>query len=584
MLSFQDTRLISALILLIAAGLTPSFSYAYQPEGPSSFTKKQAINAKRFMISAANPYAVRAGYKILHAGGSAIDAAIAAELVLGLVEPQSSGLGGGGYLLYWDNNRKLVSTYDGRSTAPVKVTAEYFLDSFGEPIGRGKTAGGRWSAVPGLMRLFELSHQKHGKLSWKALFQPAIKLAEVGFEISPRLRKAIRRNKRIRKNKAAFSYYFDSGGNALSVGHRLVNKAYASTLKQLAREGATAFYNGSIANQIATSAQQSKGDPGMMTAQDLKSYKAFPRDPVCILYHQNKICGMGPSTTGGLNVAMIMGLLERFHLKQYGPRSIQAYHLFIEASRLAHKDRSQYIADPDFVDVPIQGLINQQYLATRSQLIDPQDRTGSVEPGEPPRKPKKKSAYDGATELPSTTHLSIVDAEGNAVSLTATLGRSFGSGVMVKKHGFLLNSQMTNFSQRPTRDGLPVVNHAEGGKRPRSTQSPTLVFNADGTLRLVVGSPGGGRIVNYVAKTLIAVLDWQLDIQSAISLPHIVDRHGRVELERNTNALDLKNALKDKGHRIKIRHLTSGLHGIEITSEGLVGGADPRREGIVMGD
>ena len=281
---------------------------------------------------------------------------------------------------------------------------------------------------------------------------------------------------------------------------------------------------------------------------------------------------------------MIMELLERFHLKQYGPRSIQAYHLFIEASRLAHKDRSQYIADPDFVDVPIQGLINQQYLATRSQLIDLQDRTGSVEPGEPPRKPKKKSAYDGATELPSTTHVSIVDAEGNAVSLTATLDRSFGSGMMVKKHGFLLNSQMTNFSQRPTRDGLPVVNHAEGGKRPRSTQSPTLIFNADGTLRLVVGSPGGGRIVNYVAKILIAVLDWQLDIQSAISLPHIVDRHGRVELERNTNALDLKNALKDKGHRIKIRHLTSGLHGIEITSEGLVGGADLRREGIVMGD
>ncbi len=584
MLGFQGTRLISAIIVAHAAVLLPQPSTAYQPEGPSGFTHKQAIKAQGFMIAAANPHAVRAGYEILKKGGAAIDAAIAAELVLGLVEPQSSGLGGGGYLLHWDQKNKSISSYDGRSAAPAQATAEYFLDSFGEPIGRSNSAGGRWVAVPGLMRLFELSHRKHGKLSWKALFEPAIKLAEQGFDVSPRLHKAIKRNKRIGKNKAAMSYFFNADGDALPVGHWLVNKAYAKVLKHLAQDGANAFYGGSIAKRIAMSVQHSERDPGIMTVQDLNTYKAHPRDPVCNLYRQSKICGMGPSTTGGITVAMIMGMLERFNLKQYGPGSTQAHHLFIEASRLAHKDRGQYIADPSFVNVPVQGLINRQYLAKRSQLIDTQERTGSVEPGEPPQMPKKKSAFDDSTELPSTTHLSIVDADGNTVSLTATLGRSFGSGIMVNKLGFMLNSLMTSFAQRPTRNGLPVVNHVDGGKRPRSTQSPTLVFNADGGLRLVIGSSGGGRIINYVAKTLIAVLDWKLDIQSAVSLPHIVDRRGWVELERNTNATQYKQALEDKGHRVRLRHLTSGLHGIEITPNGLWGGADPRRESIVMGD
>ena len=581
---FQDTRLIGALIIAFMAIFWPQVAQAYQPEGPSGFTEKQAVKAKRFMISAANPYAVRAGYKILQAGGSALDAAIAAELVLGLVEPQSSGLGGGGYLLHWNSKNKAISTYDGRSAAPANITSGYFLDSFGEPIGRRKTAGGRWAAVPGLMHLIETTHKKHGKLPWQKLFEPAIRLAEHGFKISPRLHRAIRRNKRIRKNNAALSYFFDSNGDAHPVGYRLINKGYATILKRLAQDGAAAFYKGNIAKRIITSVQHSEHDPGIMTLQDLSNYKSHPREPVCTLYRQFNVCGMGPSTTGGLTVAMTLGLLERFNLSAYGPRSVQAYHLFVEASRLAHKDRSQYIADPDFVDVPIRGLIARDYLEKRTKLIDPQERTGSVEPGEPPQKPNKKSALDDFTEVPSTSHLSVVDSEGNAVSFTTTLGRSFGSGVMVKRLGFLLNSQMTNFSQRPTRDGLPVVNHAEGGKRPRSTQSPTLVFNSNGSLRLVIGSPGGGRIINYVTKTLIAVLDWKLDIQSAISLPHVIDRRGRIELERNTDAINFKQALEERGHKIHIRHLTSGLHGIEVTTDGLIGGADPRREGIVMGD
>ena len=584
MLSFQVRHVTVTVVLLVTALVWHSAGFAYQPEGPSGYTEKSAVKAKKFMIAAANPLAVRAGYEILKADGSAMDAAIAAELVLGLVEPQSSGLGGGGYLLHWDQSTQNVSTYDGRSAAPAKVTAEYFLDSFGEPIGRRHTAGGRWAAVPGLVSLLEAAHKKHGKLAWKQLFEPAIRLATDGFKISPRLFKAIKRNKRIRVNKTVFAYFFNADGEPLPEGYRLINKDYAKTLKRIADNGARAFYDGAIAAQLVKSVQSSKFDPGEITLQDLKSYRTHQRAPICTLYRRHKICGMGPSSTGGLTVAMILGLLERFELAEYKAASVEAYHLFIEASRLAFKDRNQYVADPNYVNVPIQGLIDRDYLAKRSRLINPEERLNAVEPGEPPQRPTKKSAIDDSVELPSTTHLSVIDADGNAVSLTATLGRSFGSGVMIKGAGFLINSQMTNFSQRPTRDGLPVVNHADGGKRPRSTQSPTLVFNPDGTLRLVVGSPGGGRIINYVAKTLIAVLDWKLDVQSAISLPHVIDRRGRVELERNTDAVQFQKKFEEKGHKIRIRHLTSGLHGIEITPEGLIGGADPRREGIVMGE
>ena len=555
-----------------------------QPEIYSGFDAKQAAHAKSYMIAAANPHAAEAGLAILRRGGSAVDAAIAAALVLGLVEPQASGLGGGGYLMHWSAADKRVDSYDGRVTAPAAVRPDHFLGPDGTPRERDAVdRGGISVGVPGQIRLFALAHAKHGKLPWKDLFQPAIALAEKGFAVSPRLYKQIRYSRRKLTNPAAHAYFLDAGGEAWPAGHILVNKPLAATLRAIAARGPDAFYAGAIAQDIARAVTDAPQNPSPMTTADIAAYQAKPRPPVCVTYRGNRICGMGPSATGGLTVAMMLGMLAHFDMAGLGPDSPEAIHLFLEASKLAHADRNRYIADPDFVTVPEAGLLDPGYLARRAALIDPDHAIEKPRAGMPPMRKTMNVAPDDTPESPSTTHISVVDGAGDAVSLTTSIGHGFGAGITVD--GFLLNDHLISFAFRPEIKGRPVANRAEGGKRPRSSMSPTLVFRPDGRLRLVVGSPGGVYICGYVAEALVAVLDWHMDIQAAVSLPHFAARSGTVELERGTAAERFRDVLAAKGDKVKILHMTSGLHGIEVMPDGtLTGGADPRREGVALGD
>ncbi len=582
--SVRSINTLAALTALLVIGiLTPMTVRAQaQPEMHTGFTPKKAVHSKSFMISVANRHAARAGYDILRRGGSAIDAAIAASLVLGLVEAQSSGIGGGGYLLHWSARDRRVDSYDGRTQAPAAVKPNHFLEADGTPVGRRAAHwGGRTVGVPGVPRLFALTHRRHGKLPWKELFEPAIKLAEQGFAVSPRLHKQIARNRKLLRDPAARAYLLDGDGEAWPAGHRLVNPAYAATLRTLAAKGADAFYAGPIARDIAEAVTEAVEHPAPMTVADVRSYRAVQNAPACVRYRRHRVCGVGPSTTGGITLGMTLGLLEPFDLRTLGADSPEAVHLFIEASRLAFADRVRYIADPAFVTVPAAGLLDRGYLAHRANRINPGRAMPRPGPGTPPMKKAMRTAPGDDAEPPSTSHLAVVDAAGNAVSFTTSIGRGFGSGIMVR--GFLLNDDLVAFAFRPTKDGLPVANRPNGGKRPRSSMSPTIVLGPDGALRLVVGSPGGIRILNYVAKTVVAVLDWDMDIQSAIALPHFGARTKHAELEKDTAAERFRDALQAKGHSVKVRHLTSGLHGIEVTKHGLTGGADPRREGMVMG-
>ena len=568
------------LVLLAAPALAQE---AEQPEIHTGFAEKQAVRATRFMIAAANPHAAEAGRDILRRGGAAVDAAIAAALVLGLVEPQASGPGGGGYLMHWSAGEKRIGTYDGRETAPAAVGPDFFLGGDGRPLDRAAVAmGGKAAGVPGQMRLFALAHAKHGRLPWKDLFRPAIALAERGFAVSPRLHKQMHHSRAKLKHPAARAYFLDPAGEAWPVGHVLVNKPLAAMLRTVAEGGADAFYAGPIAAGIADAVTNAPEQPSPMTPADLAAYEAKPRPPVCVSYRRHEVCGMGPSTTGGLTVAMLLRMLEPFDMAGLGANSPEAVHLFLEASKLAHADRNRYIADADFVPVPA-GLLDPGYLAARAGLIRADAAIAKPEAGEPSMKKAMRHAPDDAPEAPSTTHLAVVDAAGNAASLTTSIGRAFGSGIFVQ--GFLLNGNLTSFAFRPESKGSPVANRAAAGKRPRSSMAPTLVFRRDGSLRLAVGSPGGTHIIGYVAQALVAVLDWNMDIQAAVSMPHFAARTARAELEKDTAAVRLRDPLQAKGHKVSIIHLTSGLHGIEIMPDGtLIGAADPRREGVALGE
>jgi gamma-glutamyltranspeptidase/glutathione hydrolase len=579
---------VKSIVLALAlsgALIAPSLAVAQsEPEIHTGTVRKQTVHSKRFMIAAANPHAAIAGTDILRRGGSAVDAAIAAALVLGLVEPQSSGAGGGGFLLHRSAKTKNIDSIDGREIAPSSVKPDHFLEADGRPVSRRAAHfGGRTVGVPGQIRLFAMAHAKHGTLPWKDLFQPAIALAEAGFAISPRLYKQVKHRRKKLKDPAARAYFLDADGNALPVGHKLVNKALAATLRRIANEGPDAFYTGAIARDIANAVSNATQFPSPMTMADIAAYRADARRPACIGYRGHRVCGMGPSSTGGLTVAMTLGMLAHFDMAALGPDSPEAVHLFMEASKLAFADRSKYIADPAFVRVPEAGLLDAAYLARRAALIRADVAMGKPKAGEPPMRKAMLLAPDESPEPPSTTHLSVVDADGNAVSLTTSIGRGFGSGIMVR--GFLLNDHMISFAFRPEIRGRMVANRCEPGKRPRSSMSPTIVTGPDGRLRLVVGSPGGIRIPGYVAQALVAVIDWKMDIQAALSQPHFAARGKHAELEKDTPATRFEDPLEDFGHSVRIRTLTSGLHGIEIMPDGtLTGGADPRREGMAMGE
>ncbi len=550
-----------------------------QPEGATGFEAKKAVVTKRFMVVAANPLAVDAGVEILRAGGSAVDAAIAVQLVLGLVEPQSSGIGGGLFLLHWDAKERVVRSYDGRETAPQAAKPVRFVDPAGRPLDRySAVASGLAVGTPGALRALELTHRRHGRLAWPRLFEPALRLATNGFPMPRRLGLLLAGESSLAKDPAARALFYDASGKARKPGAILVNLEYAKTLAQIASGGAEAFYRGPIAAEIVA-AVRGHVRPGDLSIEDLARYEAKERAPVCGGYREVRICGMGPPSSGSVSVLELLGTLERVGFERAAPGSELAVHLFAEAGRLAYADRLRYIADPDFVPQPVAGLLDPAYLNGRAALIG--ERTmGAARAGEPHGAVAWADAPD--TEVAGTSHVSIVDGQGNAVALTTTIESQFGSRIMVR--GFLLNNQMTDFAFSPEFEGRPAANRVEPGKRPRSSMAPTFVFDREGRLQAVVGSPGGPAIINYVAKTLVGLLDWRLDMQAAIALPNFGAAYGPTFIERGSAYEDLADALEKRGHTLNFSPQTSGLHGIERTREGWRGGADPRREGVARGE
>lgn len=583
------------------------------PEAASGWYAKTAARAEKYMVAAANPLAVEAGLQMLRQGGTAVDAAIATQLVLNLVEPQSSGIGGGAFLLHWDQSTATLKTYDGREAAPASAVPDRFLQSgrhrpFDRMVKSGLSVG-----VPGLIRLLEATHGQHGRLPWKVLFEPAIKLATEGFRVSPRLNFLLAWASRPDSfAPAARAYFYDVSGTARPVGHLLRNTEFARTLTQIANHGANAFYSGPIATSIVEAVRSAPNYQGDLTLADLAGYRVIQRQPVCIRYRETRVCGMGPPSSGATTVGQILKLSERFDLSgaalpknQNAPRLVNAIkpmnsyalHILGEAGRLAYADRNRYIADPDFVSVPTAALLTPGYLTSRSALINPRRAATSVVAGQPGGASSAQFGADATRESVGTSHISVVDADGNAVSMTTTIESAFGSGIWAA--GFLLNNELTDFSfSDADRRGRPIANRAEGGKRPRSSMAPTILFSADGKFRAALGSPGGSRIILYVVKAVVAMVDWGLDPQSAVALANFGHRGQAFEIEYDPSLATTSVfqpwstvpsvwrgiRLRALGHRVRPDLMTSGLHIVEKRGGILYGGADPRREGVARGE
>jgi gamma-glutamyltranspeptidase/glutathione hydrolase len=578
-------RLLLALLWLnFAAASALAQETRPPPEAASGTTSKSLVIAQRQMVVAAEPLAAEAGREILRQGGSAVDAAIATELVLGLVEPQSSGLGGGAFLVYWDAQSRSLTTFDGRESAPAAAKPDRFIRdgkpmSFETAVRSGLSVG-----VPGLLRTLEAAHKRFGKLPWAALFAPAIKLAEEGFPISPRLSALLAVSKAENFTPAARAYFFDENDNPRAAEQVLKNSAYASTLRTIAENGADAFYTGPIADAVVKAVGEAPNIPGDMTAADLAGYVAKERDPICAHYRTRKICGMGPPSSGEISVGTVLKLIEPFPQVQ-GPAALMsapALHIIAEAEKLAFADRNRYIADPDQVSIP-SGLMDDGYLAERRKLINPEKAMDKAEPGLPPGLAKKTYGKDFTNEVPGTTQVSIMDADGNALSMTATIESAFGSHLWAA--GFLLNNELTDFSFVPVDEkGAPVANAVAGGKRPRSSMAPTIVLDSQGTPEIITGSPGGSQIILYVVKTLVGMLDWGLNAQQAAALPNFGSQGGPFIIEYSPYYVWPAFDLTSYGHVIGNATMTSGIHTIVRKEGHLEGGADPRREGVALGD
>lgn len=539
------------------------------------------VAAQNYMVAAANPLAVQAGVEVLAAGGTAADALVAVQVVLGLVEPQSSGLGGGAFLVWYDAETRELTTLDGRETAPLAATPQLFQTEDGEPMGFfDAVVGGLSVGTPGTPALLQDVHRRWGNQPWPDLFEAGIGLAEAGFEVSPRLAGLIERDAERLGRFPVTADYFLPGGAPLSVGTVLQNPEYADTLRLLAAEGVDAFYTGRIAQDIMATVQFAPGNPGVLSELDLSVYQVKERAPVCVTYRAHDVCGMGPPSSGALTVGQILGMLDGYDLAALGAENPESWRLIGDASRLAFADRGRFMADSDFVPMPTAGLVDPSYLADRGAQLNGDAALQEVAPGNPGFDHSRNWADDVSIELPSTSHISIVDSYGNVASMTTTIENAFGSRLMV--HGFLLNNELTDFSFRTHVDGVPIANALAPGKRPRSSMSPTIVMK-DGAPVLAIGSPGGSRIIGYTAKSIIAWLDWGMDVQQAVSLPHAVNRFGTYDFEEGTSAADLAPALEAMGFEVNVRGLNSGLHAIAI-GDTLQGGADPRREGIALGD
>ncbi|MEO4042493.1 gamma-glutamyltransferase [Hoeflea sp. CAU 1731] len=571
---------------LLAAGPTAAqqATDAVAPESATGTAERQLATAKDFMIATAHPLASKAGYDVLAQGGGAIDAMVTVQLVLGLVEPQSSGIGGGGFLVYFDATNDRLTTFDGRETAPRDATPDLFLDENGEPLGFfDAVVGGRSVGTPGTLKLLYDTHQRYGTLAWPDLVAPAIDLAENGFEVTPRLNALLALDaERLTTYPGPRGYFYDDKLQSLPVGHILKNPDYAQTLRMIAENGPDALYRGPLAQRIVETVQTADNNPGILSLEDLAAYRIVEREPVCMSYRTHDVCGMGPPSSGALTIGQILGMLEPFDLATLGPDNPESWRLIGDASRLAFADRGRYMADIDFVPMPLKGLLDRAYLDERARLLEPGVvlAPDAVAPGEPHWDHARLYAEDESLELPSTTHFSIVDAGGNVVSMTSTVENYFGSRLMVG--GFILNNELTDFSFRTHRDGVPIANRVEPGKRPRSSMAPTIVMQ-DGEPVMAIGSPGGSRIIGYVAQALIAQIDWGMDVQQAVAMPHLVNRFGAFDVEDGAQAENLSEKLTAMGYEVKIRELNSGLHGVVIRDGQLEGGADPRREGLVLG-
>jgi len=539
--------------------------------------------ARHHMIVAANPYAVKAGLDILRQGGTSVDAAIAAQMVLTLVEPESSGLGGGAFMLLWDPAKKKMTSFDGRETAPASATPTMFLDANGKPRGKmGVIPGGLSVGIPGVLAMLDLAHSKYGKLRWPALLWPAINLAETGFAVPKKLADTLKAYPQMAQMPDIKRVFYHEDGTPYAEGETMKNMELAATLRMIARKGPDVFYRGPIGRKIAYAVQHAPINPGGMTVEDIAKYKAVERVPVCGTYRRNKLCSMGPPSSGGIAVIQILDLLERFPSKKLATDTLGGAHLFTQASRLAFADRGEYLGDPAFVNVPVNGLLNRTYLAKRSKLIDPAKDMGAADPGTPPQG-KKKFAPQRSPEHQGTSHMSIVDDKGVVVSMTTTVEAPMGSEMMVG--GFILDNQLTDFSFEPTRDGKPVANAPAPGKRPLSAMSPTIVLGPDGKFKYAVGSPGGPLIIDYVAQSLIALIDTNLTPQQTAALPHIANLNTPTLLEKDTSIESLAPGLTAMGHTVATPSVEkSGLHILERVKDGYIGGADPRRAGVALGD
>jgi gamma-glutamyltranspeptidase/glutathione hydrolase len=550
------------------------------PEPPSGVVAKRAATGTRFMVAAAHPLAADAGYEVLRRGGTAMDAAVAVQLVLGLVEPQSSGIGGGAFVLHYSAADGRVRTYDGRETAPRAAKPDRFAALPARPAGFiDAVLSGSSVGAPGALAVLELAHRNHGRLDWAALAAPAIDLAENGFPISPRLHAALEWDEWLARDAFAARYFYDATGRAKPIGTMLRNPEYAAVLREVAAHGASAFHRGTIAAEVAAAVKTGGGDLG---AEDLADYRAKEREPVCGAFRVYRVCGMGPPSSGGIAVLQILGTLERLPKTDFARDPLRAVHYFAEAARLAYADRDRYVADPDFADVPVAGLLAPAYLAERASLIAAGKSLVRVQPGRPAGSERRAFADGLELDLPSTTHFSIVDAEGNAVALTSSIEFAFGNHRFVR--GFLLNNQLTDFSFVAEEDGRPVANRVEPRKRPRSSMSPTFVFEADGRLALIVGSPGGHAIIHYVARVVVAVLEWGMPLQQALDAPHFGSRNGPTDLEAGTPVERLRPQLEALGHPVRVGETTSGVHAILRVGDAWVGAADPRRDGAARGE
>ena len=590
--------LLAAAALLTACSSTPRFSYTVptQPEGSSGYTEKPGWATTKFAVAAANPLATDAGYQVLKAGGSAVDAAIAVQMVLTLVEPQSSGIGGGAFLLHARGGQ--VEAYDGRETAPAAADEKLFLDASGKPLAfHDGVVGGRSVGVPGTVRMLEMAHRQHGRLSWAVLFQPAIQLAEGGFKVSARLHTLLANEKFLAKDPVAAAYFYDAAGKPWPVGHLLKNPELADVLRQIATEGSRALHEGPVAQAIVDKVRQHPTNPGRLSLADLASYQPRKREALCTDYRARvqdyRLCGFPPPSSGAIAVGQILGILNHTNAAslplQDGLPSAEWLHLYTEAARLAFADRALYVADPDFVQPPggsWMSLLDPGYLASRAQLIGAQSMK-TAQPGNPAGTRTSLAPMPDQPEY-GTSHISIVDAQGNALAMTTTIEDAFGARQMVK--GFLLNNELTDFSFVPAdAQGASIANRVQPGKRPRSSMAPTLVLDkASGQVLMSGGSPGGALIIHYTAKVLYGTLQWGLMPQQAINLPNFGSLNGPSLLEEKRFPPATVEQLRTRGAEVREMNMTSGLqaltrgqaHGQPVW----FGGADPRREGVVMGD